>query len=127
MAETMQPSKFEILVGRFWNAFGSGAQMPVSADCVGKAYEVGYYDNVSTKIGNFDEAVIKASMVCCVKAGRIAAALAQEAGLEEIGATEFLTAVKYVEDLQRRIGERAAARNGDAASANFGEICGGAL
>lgn len=124
MAEPAHPTKFEILVGRFWNAFGTGARMPVSADCVREAYAIGYYDNVSKKVDNFDEAVVKASMVCCTKAGRIAAALARGADQDEIGPKEFREAVKYVEELQRRIGERAAARRGETVSGNFGEICG---
>jgi hypothetical protein len=123
MAAPVHPTKFEILVGRFWNAFGTGAQMPVSDDCVRKAYEIGYYNNVSNKIDRFDEDVVKASSVCCVKAGRIAAAMAKGAGRDEIGEQDFLDAVKYVEHLQRRIGERAARRNGEEVSGNFGEIC----
>jgi hypothetical protein len=123
MAAPVHPTKFEILVGRFWNAFGTGAQMPVSDKCVGKAYELGYYNNVTNRIDRFDETVTKASSMCCVKAGRIAALLAKEAGRDEIGEVEFAAAAKYVEDLQRRIGERADRRRGEEPSGNYGEIC----
>lgn len=125
---------FHQLQATFWAHFGAGARMRFSRDCVeaakrpktdgsGAADGLGYYDNVRSRLPNFkaSESFLADALVCCERAGRLAAANAIKAEADEISEEHFKKACRRVE----KIVQRASRRNAElVGTMNLAGVCG---
>ena len=111
----MSEDKFyEVLTAKFWAAFGSGATMPFTDECVAIARNKGYYDTVRHNIKMFmsHPEQVERAMRCCIRAGHLAAERAIHDQRKAIEAQAFVYACDEVEMRVARIRQRAAG-NGD--------------
>ncbi|NCF44611.1 MAG: hypothetical protein GWP70_07285 [Proteobacteria bacterium] len=97
-----RPTPQRLYSALFWQAFGAAAGMGIDKACISHTESVGYYDNVESNASAFGKSprLLRQTLACCRRAGRLAARLAREDGETEILKEHFAEACNVI---QKRI------------------------
>ena len=107
------PAPLRLYSAMFWQAFGAAAGMGIVKACVSHAESEGYYKNVENNASAFANSppLLRQTMACCRRAGRLAARLAREDGETGILQKHFAEACDVIKKRIDTVREKQSVRD----------------